>query len=405
MQKVLLSAFACDPSKGSEPGNGWNWSSGLAKRGFEVHCLTRVTGKTAIEERNSGREGRLFFHYVMLPLGMEKLYGKGAVGMYLYYLLWQWAAYRKAQTLKKAHAFKVAHHVTWGSLQMGSFLYRLGIPFIFGPSGGGQKAPVTFKKYFLNYWGSEEKREKVSDLMVKYNPGFKGMLKKAHTVLVSNEETLEMARAYGGNKVEQTLDAALPDDFFPDIFVPKKTEAGLLKLLWVGRFMPRKGLLLLLDVMKELKHMPGITLTVVGDGEMKDAFLQKQDEYGLSNTVDWKGKVPFDVVREYYASHDAFFFTSLRDSCPAQLIEAMAFGLPVITLNLHGQALIVNDENGIKCSCETPEEAIKELKAAILSLYNNSERVQTMSTAAHNFARQQNWNKKIDHIIQHYYPV
>ncbi len=401
--KVLLSAFACDPSKGSEPANGWNWATGLAQKGYETHCLTREEGRESIEPQN--KYSNLHFHYVVLPFGLEKLYYSSTAGMYLYYLLWQFVAYRKAKKLHRQLQFSIAHHVTWGSSQMGSFMYKLSIPFIFGPAGGGQKAPESFKKYFLNGWGAEEKREKISDFMLKYSPACKKMLRKASAVLVSNTDTLNMTKKTGAANVHLVLDAALPVSFFPKEQPAKAPVQNQLTLLWVGRFMPRKGVLLLLDVMKELKEYSGITLTVVGDGEMKDPFLDKLNEYDLSATVHWKGKVPYEQVREFYASHDVFFYTSLRDSCPAQLIEAMAFGLPVVTLNLHGQALIVDNDRGFRCVCDTPEMAISELKKAILHLYNNHETITRMSTAAYSFALQQTWPAKINHIVDNYYPA
>jgi glycosyltransferase involved in cell wall biosynthesis len=401
MKRILLSAFACDPTKGSEPGNGWNWAIGLANKGFEVHCLTRDVGKTVIELE--AKPASLHFHYVKLPLGIERLYFASQPTMYLYYILWQWQAYKKASDLNKRKAFDIAHHVTWGSLQMGSFMYKLNIPFIFGPAGGGQVAPEAFKQYFKEFWTAEQKRMRVTNLMLKYNPACKTMLKKASTILVSNTDTLKMAKENGAKNVQLSLDAALPLSFFPERRVPKSPPKGRLKLLWVGRFMPRKGVLLLLDVMKELQAYPGISLTVVGDGEMRTAFLDRLSEYGLQDTVFWKGKVPFKEVRDYYADHDVFFYTSLRDSGSVQLVEAMAFGLPVVTLNLHGQAQIVDDDRGFRCACATPEEAIAELKKAIICLYNQPVLVEKMSIAAYDFAEEQNWNKKINNIVDQFY--
>jgi hypothetical protein len=80
--------------------------------------------------------------------------------MYLYYILWQWMAYRLAKKLNQSLGFYRAQHVSWGSIQLGSFLYRLDVPFIFGPAGGGQHAPDAFKEYFLEHWSAEEKRKK-----------------------------------------------------------------------------------------------------------------------------------------------------------------------------------------------------------------------------------------------------
>lgn len=400
-KRVLLSAFACDPTKGSEPSYGWNWAVGLAEKGFEVHCVTREISKPGIETQEL--PDNLKFHYVHLPSRMEKLYSSSQESMYLYYILWQWWAYRMAAALNKTNTFDVVHHVTWGSLQMGSFMYKLNVPLVFGPAGGGQVAPAAFRDYFGEAWAGEERRARVSRLLLKFNPACKTMLKKAAVVLVSNEETFQMAKSNGGRNVSLALDPGLPQWFFPDAKVLKSPETDNLRLLWVGRLMPRKGALLLLDVMKTLRDYPGITLTVVGDGVMKDEFLEAMTKYDLENTVHWKGRVPFEEVRSFYASHDVFLFTSLRDSCPMQLVEAMAFGMPVVTLDLHGQGLIVDADRGVKCACATPDLAVGNLRTAILQLYNNPDLVAQLSSGAFEFAANLVWKTKIDSIVKQFY--
>lgn len=401
MKKVLLSAFACDPTEGSEPSYGWNWAVGLAKRGFEVHCITRETSRVGIGTK--ALPENLKFSYVRLPFGLERLYSASQFAQYLYYILWQWKAYTIAATLHKVNKFDLAHHITFGSLQMGSFMYKLGIPLVFGPAGGGQVAPVAFKEYFGDAWSTEEYRNRVSRLLLKFNPACKTMLRKGAAVLVANEDTLRVAEANGASKASLALDVGLPDWFFPEGAVRKIRQKDSLKLLWVGRLMPRKGVALLLDVMKELRSYPGITLTVVGDGVMKDSLLDTIERNSLEETVFLVGRVPFDEVRDYYLDHDAFVFTSLRESGGMQLVEAMAFGMPVVTLDLHGPGLIVDADRGIKCACSTPDIAIDRLKIAILELYNDPALVEKLSAGAVKFAASQAWDKKIDLIIDQYY--
>lgn len=399
--KILLSAFACNPTKGSESGYGWNWANGLATKGYQVHCITREVEKYDIIAITP--LSNVTFHFLRLPFGLEELYGKSQALMYVYYLLWQYLAYRMAKKLHKSHSFSLAHHVTWGSVQLGSFLYKLPIPFIFGPAGGGQCAPLAFKKYFRNGWAAEIKRNKVSNLLLKFNPAAKSMYATAKTIWVSNPDTEQLVKKNGAKNVQTMLDAALPHSFFPDLFTEKKMQNNKLNLLWVGRLMPRKGILLILDVMNTLKDNKQITLTVVGDGEQKDIFLQTIKSLGLESTVFWKGKVPYQQIKEFYNNHEAFFITSLRDSGPSQLIEAMAYGLPVITLNIHGQAFIVNEETGFRCACKTPEEAIINLKLSILKLYNYPQLLTKMSNAAYQFALKQTWENKINEAIEKSY--
>jgi len=323
--------------------------------------------------------------------------------MYLYYLLWQFAAYLKGKKLHGTSPFDIVHHATWGSIQLGSFLYKIKAPFIIGPLGGGQNSPVAFKRYFGPSWSSEVKRGKTSTLLVKYNPGCAPALRHAKAVLVSNKETWQLAKNTGAKNLYMVLDVAIPDHFFPLNFVPKVPIPGTLNLLWVGRFMPRKGLPLVLEVMKELKNHPTIKLTVVGDGEMKTAVMKMIEDFDLSATVNLVGRIPFEELKHFYAVNDVFFFTSLRDSGGSQLVEAMAYGMPIVTIDLHGQGMIVNDQTGIRCRCETPEMAIEELTKTLLDLYFHPAKVTEMSAAAFAFAREQTWEKKIKNVITNYY--
>lgn len=402
-KKIILSAYACDPSKGSEAGNGFNWARKTAELGYEVYCLTTIGGKPGITAA-ANLPTNLTFVFVEMPSWLNTFYHRSTLGMYLHYLVWQWQAYRKANKLHKHLKFDLAHHVTWGSLQQGSFLHKLKIPFIFGPAGGGQASPEAFQKYFHQHWATEVKREKMSVLLQRFNPACKPMIKNAEVILATNQDTLQLAKNLGGKKVIHVFDAALPNTFFPKEVPEVILDQKELKLLWVGRFLPRKGILLVLEVMERLKANPNISLTVVGDGEMKKLFLDTIDSLQLHKQVTWVGKVPFSEVQGYYQSHDAFFFTSLRDSSPAQLIEAMAYGLPIITLDLHGQGLMVTNETGFKATVENPTKTKDELVAFITKLQRDRILLHGLSKAAYAFALEQTWDKKIKRIVDEYYP-
>jgi hypothetical protein len=171
MKNILISAYACNPSKGSEDSYGFHWASGIQKAGNKVICMTRYRGKCEIIKQTTHED--LIFEYLDLPLGLEKLYGFSRLTLYLHYIIWQWFAYLKAKKLHAKIKFDIVHHVTWGSLQLGSFMYLLNIPFIFGPAGGGQFAPKKFKNYFKDYWNVEEYRIIISYVPIYINPGFK----------------------------------------------------------------------------------------------------------------------------------------------------------------------------------------------------------------------------------------
>ena len=150
--KILLSAYACEPNKGSEPGLGWNWAREIA-RNHEAWVLTRANNRPSIEDTlRKGSIPSLHFVYYDLPDGV-KSWKKGQRGVHLYYLLWQWGAYRTAKKVHKQVRFDLVHHITFVSVRQPSFMGLLGIPFIFGPVAGGERAPWRLRiGYGLKGW-------------------------------------------------------------------------------------------------------------------------------------------------------------------------------------------------------------------------------------------------------------
>ena len=141
--KVLLSAFACQPHCGSELEVGWKWALHLAKLGHEVWVLTRLESRPAIElELVRLCEKRLHFRYYDLPEPIRWWFSGGKkLSLQAYYALWQWRVVRVANDLHARHAFDRVHHVTFAGLRAPSFMGTLGVPFIFGPVAGGERAP------------------------------------------------------------------------------------------------------------------------------------------------------------------------------------------------------------------------------------------------------------------------
>jgi len=105
----------------------------------------------------------------------------------------------------------------------------------------------------------------------------------------------------------------------------------------------------------------------------------------------------------FMSSRTHFFFTSLRDSCPMQLLEAMAYSLPVVTLDLHGQADLVNETTGLKVAVRTPEQVTTDLARAIEWLYEHPAERLAMGLAGYAFAKSQAWDVKISRVIEQLY--
>jgi glycosyltransferase involved in cell wall biosynthesis len=115
------------------------------------------------------------------------------------------------------------------------------------------------------------------------------------------------------------------------------------------------------------------------------------------------GQIPFNEVVHHYEQADVFIFCSLRDSCPAQLNEAMAFGLPVITLDIHGSALAVSNDCGIKIKPTTKENTALDIARAVTRMYKDVEFRKKCSVNAYNYAKGNTWERKVHLITSQFY--
>ena len=66
--KILLSAYACEPNRGSEPEVGWNWALTLANKGHDTFVITRKNNKKSIKKYLlKNKKNNLKFIYYDLP--------------------------------------------------------------------------------------------------------------------------------------------------------------------------------------------------------------------------------------------------------------------------------------------------------------------------------------------------
>lgn len=394
--RVLLSAYACRPNAGSEPGCGWNWATHLAARGIEVHVLVAKRNQEAIETSIRNHPiANLHFTYVPVSYGRAKNIEA------LHYVLWQLAALAAARELSNTFHFQLIHHVTYASVHVPSPLWRLGVPIIFGPVGGGQTAPPTM----LSYFGADRSRERLRSLVtraLRLSAFHKRWLRRMSFILAANVDTLKLVRTMGCQRTSLMCDSAISDDYYAENPRHFEEQGRTFKLLWVGRMLTRKALRLALDAVKEAQS--DATLTIAGDGSDPGTVRQMIRDRNLQKRVFWKGtRLTWAELRMAYAEHDAMLFTSLRDSFGSQILEAMAMGLPIITLDLHGAHDWVPTDASLKVGIGRPEETVRGLAAAIDQYASLSAATRNrMSLAAWNFAKANTWSARAEFCDQLY---
>lgn len=358
--KVLLSAYACEPGKGSEPGVGWMWAIEAARQGHQVWVVTRANNRTAVEAGLAAlpAAARPQFLYYDLPR-WAAWWKRGGRGIRLYYTLWQWGAYRAARDLHARERFDLVHHITFGVLRHPSFMGRLGARFLLGPLGGGEAAPWRLRRGFgWRGWAVELARD-VANLAARMDPLVRSSLAEASVILAKTRESrAALPEAYRA-KTEIQLEIGIEPAAVVDELPP---EAGRhdLRLLFVGRFLYWKGGHLALRAFAHLAARHGDSrLTLVGRGPDEARWRRLADGLAITQHLQWIPWLERDALRDVYLDHDALLFPSLHDSSGNVVLEAMANGLPVLCLDLGGPGAIVDETCGrVIATAERSEDAV-----------------------------------------------
>jgi glycosyltransferase involved in cell wall biosynthesis len=384
--KILLSAFSCSPAGGSEGAVGWNWAVATAERGHEVVVLTPSGDEQSIAAADTPET--LSFVFVREPRGADLV--PGQLHWYVRYLRWQWAARRAAAGVLAGGGFDVVHHLTWASLQLGTFLGDLGPPLVFGPVGGGQTAPRALRTYYRGRWATELLRTIVTRALIRADPFAVRTMRQAAIAVADNDETATLMRRLGAGQVRQHSQCGVSEDDLrpPD---PARRDEPELVLLWVGRFMPRKGLPLALEAMRRVPDGVPVRLRIVGYGPQDDDVSGWVDELGLGDRVELVGQVPYADMVATYRQADALLFTSIRDSGGIQLVEAMGQGLPCIVLKHQGAKLLVPPTAGLRVDVTTAVGTAVGLATAITRLAGDRDLWWTLANGAHEQAARHTW--------------
>ena len=130
------------------------------------------------------------------------------------------------------------------------------------------------------------------------------------------------------------------------------------------------GLEYLLKSLAKIENKNTVLL-VVGGGNLKNYYINLSKKLGVANKVIFVGCVPNEDMPKYYAVSDMVLLPSIEtEDCPLVLLEAMASAKPVITSNLPGVRMLVN--NNIDSLLVEPKNA-DDLTSKIQYLLDNEE--------------------------------
>lgn len=370
-QRILMTAYAVNPFKGSEDGTGWNITREVAKSN-QVTVITRKNNIPHIEKYlkenpNDVHSGTKFIGYDLHPSLMWLKKRLGERGYVLYYYFWQFflPLFIKTNNLQ----FDIVHAVNFHSDSVPTFLWALGKPTYWGPIGHHPKVPKAFLKEYnrINYI-KDRLYFALKWSLRNLDPFFKLAVKKADKIFVINSS---IAKTIGAPAQKTVLVPAVAGEKHE---VEKKSKQGF-KVLSVGRFHYMKGFDLTIRAFAHFvnqltdQEKEQAELILVGKGEEKERLIEIAKSEGIMGQVRWVDWVDHSEMKKLYLESKVFLFPS-HEGAGMVIPEALSFGLPVVCLDNYGPGELAGNA-ALKVAYDDYEQVVAKLGDAIAHLYSS----------------------------------
>lgn len=391
-------AAAVHPDKGSEPGLGWGWIVALSK----YHDLWIITGeregnREAIDrelKRQMELRSHLKFIFIPRPDGprVERIW---PLYYYRLYRLWHLEALRIARELTSEISFDLAHQLNMTGFREPGFLWKLDLPFVWGPVGGTVNVPLRFARIlggreFLYHMA----KVTINNLQLRYHPRVRSALHRADAFITSNSDTREAFRRVHKKDSVVIQDTGPISETLVQNLGTSKKENSIFRISWSGLHISRKALPILLYALSQIRLQVQFHLDIIGDGPMSSSWKKLAVRLKLQDCLTWYGWLEKAKALDIVAKSDLFAFPSLHEGTPTVVMEALSLGVPVLCLDHCGQADVVDSTCGIKIPLATEKVVIASFREAIIYLITHREECLLLSEGAKERIGLFSWDSK-----------
>ena len=206
-----------------------------------------------------------------------------------------------------------------------------------------KRIPVTYEEH------------QTPDPQFNWWKGFENTINKADRVIAVSEKSAEGLREV----CKVTRPIVVRGPLLPDPFQSgwekdfNVHNDGRFTITTVARLYVTKGLTYLLDTAAIVKKThPLVDFKVYGEGELRNELLTKAESLGLDGKNIFMGAFTSrEELTRIMAGTDIFLLSSILEGQPLAIVEAMAYGCPIVTTNVGGiPEVIVDGVNGLLCN-------------------------------------------------------
>jgi glycosyltransferase involved in cell wall biosynthesis len=249
----------------------------------------------------------------------------------------------EAKRILRRNRIDIVHHMlpavfnyTFSPIALANSLKQ---PFIFGP--------ISIRYYNIPL------TERI--LLPLTSRLHKETIKKCARIITITDQTKNLYIKTFDERNISTIPFGVDTEMFKPARLEERSEEC--EILYAGSLYPLKGVHDLIRAIANVrKNGLKANLTIVGEGQQKEALTALTRALGVEEHVKFEGFVPYSNMPSYYKRSDIFCFPTLGEPFGKAVIEAMACGKPVIATNAGGPAEIIQDKvDGILVPPSNPE--------------------------------------------------
>jgi glycosyltransferase involved in cell wall biosynthesis len=411
MRKILVLAYMISPTKGSEYSVAWNYVTHMSK-----YCNLTVLYGASGEHMGDCEEMECF----VTEKGMENVrfvcvkpnkwtdilnwcnrHGFMRYTFYFAYHSWQKSVYREARKLVQIENFDLVHFVGPIGYREPGFLWKLDLPYMWGPIGGSNSANTILQKHTpITARVKFTFRNFINRIQLRFMMRLHQALKRTDLLLTATTENQQ-----NFEKILNKKSFYLPENSIATEIMLEKSKfdnPNRYHFVIMGSLVPGKAVHIALEAMVRMNSLEKFHLDVVGDGPTKPILQQYAAQNGLLGNITWHGRLPRIKAVEIFRMTHAHIITSLHEGNPTTIWEAMSYGVPTISFDHCGMHDTICEKCGIKIPITTYEQCVSELANQMQNLIDNPQLFIKLAEGTLQCASKNTWEIREKFLLECY---
>lgn len=411
-KKILVMAYMLSPYKGSEFSVAWNYVTNMSKEN-DLTVLYGISGKHMGECKET--EDYINKHPIagvkLVPVYPNRLanllnwLNRHDVFVYTFYYayqVWHKQAYKVAKQLIQKEHFDLIHYVGMIGYREPGYLWKLGLPYVWGPVGGANNVPWQLMKPMpLTGKLKQAFRNVANTIQFHTKRRLKQALKATDILLTATSENQrKFWEAYHKKSI------CLPENCITDNITldeSKFNNSPYYRFIVIGTLDARKSVITLLKALTQVKQRNLLRIDIVGDGPLRVSLQHYAVLHDIDNLITWHGQLPRNEAVKVFNSAHMHVITSVSEGNPTTIWEAMSYGVPTMSFDHCG----MHDTLCEKCGILIPiakhyEGCVGAVASAIEDLLGHPYRFRQLAEGVVGCAKCYTWNKREKFLNQLY---